>query len=150
MALDFNKFAAKGNEFIKELANQLGHPEDKAKAGRILKVVLHAIRNRITVEENMQFMSQLPMFLKAVYVDGWKISPKPDRIKHPEDFFKEVKALDQPTGDYDFPDDDATENAVITVFIVLRNYVSLGELEDITAQLPKELKYLVGSKILMV
>jgi uncharacterized protein (DUF2267 family) len=48
MALDFNKFAKDGTKFIKELAKELGYPEDTARAGRVLRSILQALRNQLT------------------------------------------------------------------------------------------------------
>ncbi len=70
MTLDFEKYAAKGNEFINKLAEHLNDPDNRDRAGRILRSVLRALRNRLTVEESLQLISQLPMAIKAVYVEG--------------------------------------------------------------------------------
>ena len=43
----------------------------------------------------------------------------------------------------DFENDEIAENYINTTFIVLRKYVSLGELEDIRTELPKDLKSMV-------
>jgi uncharacterized protein (DUF2267 family) len=73
MALEFDKYAMKGNEFINLLAHRLGDDQDRNRAARILRSVFHALRKHLTLEENMELLSHLPMALKGVYVDGWKI-----------------------------------------------------------------------------
>ena len=45
MSLDFEKYGAKGNEFIHLVAEELKVPRDMA--GRIIRAVLHALRNRL-------------------------------------------------------------------------------------------------------
>ncbi|MFI5185289.1 MAG: hypothetical protein ACHQF0_01040 [Chitinophagales bacterium] len=50
MSLDFEKSAAKGNEMLNMLAEDLKVPRDKA--GRILRAVLYAMRSRIKSELN--------------------------------------------------------------------------------------------------
>jgi uncharacterized protein (DUF2267 family) len=143
MALHFDKYAQDGKAFVNHLAGSLGYADDPAKAGRVLKAVLHALRDRISPEESLQLLAQLPMFLKAVYVEGWhRLSPLP-RIKHLEDFIDEVVAADGKTGVWDFPTDAAAEHAIRTVFEALRKYVSEGEIEDIRAELPKALAELL-------
>lgn len=149
MALDFNKFAKKGNEFINELAEELGYPENTKKAGRVLRAILHALRDQITIEESVQLLAQFPMFLKAVYVDNWSLHKNKKRIKHLEDFFHEIREIDKRTAQYDFNTDDDIDNALIVIFIVLRKYISLGELEDIKAVLPKELKSILNNVIMI-
>ncbi len=54
--MNFEKYAEKGNRFIKDLARELGCPDDKKKAGRVLKAVLKALRNRLSHEESMIFL----------------------------------------------------------------------------------------------
>lgn len=145
MALDFNQFAAKGNEFIKNLARELGHPDDTAKAGRILRATLHALRAQLTVEENIQLLAQLPMFLKAVYVEDWTLRKKEKKAKHLEDFFHEIRKIDKQTAQYDFHNDEDIDHALAVVFMMLHRHLSLGELEDLKAVLPKDLKILLSN-----
>ncbi len=142
MALNFDKFATKGNKFLKDLAKELGHPKDKAKAGRKLRAVLHAIRDQLPMEESLQLLAQLPMFLKAIYVENWNIHKKKKKIKHIKAFTDLIKQYDFKTADHDFISDEEVENAAVVIFLCLRKYISLGEMEDIKAVLPKELKFL--------
>ena len=87
MALNFNKFAADGNEFIKLLARELGYPKDLKRASRVLRSVLHAFRNQLTIEESVQLIAQFPMFLKAVYVQNWTLHKKGRKPKNLKDFY---------------------------------------------------------------
>lgn len=150
MALNFQRFAEEGDHFIKVLAKELGYPEDTARAGRVLKSSLHGLRHLISVNESLQLISQFPMFLKAVYVDQWKVSENRKRIKHMEDFVAHLRDLDGTSGEHDFPDQEEAEKSIQVVFMALRNYVSLGELEDIETGLPKELKTMLRNSVLMI
>ena len=93
MGLRFDDYATKGKAFVAEVAREL-KTDDTDRAGRMLRCVLRALRNRLTVEESFQFLSQLPMAIKAVYVDGWKVRMNPSKIKHIEDFRTEVMKED--------------------------------------------------------
>ena len=66
MALNFNKYAAEGNTFLKDYAKEMNMENDTDKAGRIFTAIMHALRDIIPMEESLQFISQLPMFVKAV------------------------------------------------------------------------------------
>jgi len=147
MALNFNQFAAEGNVFIKEYSKQLNLGSDTAKAGRVLSAILHALRDVISTEESLQLISQFPMFLKAVYVNGWN-NHKSKKIKTMEEFIGLVRKYDGLTSMRDFASDELAENYINTTFIVLRQYVSLGEMEDLRSELPKELKSMVYSNIM--
>jgi len=144
MALDFAQFAAKGDHFLKELAKDLGWPDDRDRAARVLKAVLRALRERLSTEESLQFLAQLPMFLKAAYVDGWSAKENAKELRG-ESFIGRVRSFG-PAAARDLPEDEAhAEQVVRTVFLSLGKYVSKGEWEDMAAQLPKEMKRLMGA-----
>lgn len=147
MALNFNQFAAEGNVFIKIYAKQLNLANDTKKAGRILSSILHALRDVISIEESIQLISQFPMFLKAVYVNGWT-NHKTKKIKTMEEFIGVVRKYDGLTSSYDFESDELAENYINTTFIVLRQYISLGEMEDLRSELTKDLKSMVYQNIM--
>ena len=45
--------------------------DDKHRAYRLLRATLHALRDRLTAHEAVQFGAQLPMFIRGFYYDGW-------------------------------------------------------------------------------
>lgn len=147
MALNFNQFAAEGNEFLKDYAKQLNLGNDTKLAGRILSSILHAFREVISIEESLQLISQFPMFLKAVYVNGWT-AHKVKKIKTMTEFIDLVRKYNGLTSIHDFGSDEIAENYINTTFIVLRRYISLGEMEDLRAELPKELKSMVYTNVM--
>ena len=148
MAYNFEKFAGKANEFVKDVAERLGEPENPERAARVLKAVLRALRNRITVEESLQLISQLPMFLKGIYVDGWK-AKEYKRKKHISEFIDEIIEEAGPTGTYDFPTEEAAIKAITAVFSVIKDQVSEGEIKDIRAIFPTELKQLWDDRVIL-
>jgi uncharacterized protein (DUF2267 family) len=146
MALNFDQFAQEGNKFLKDFSQELSHPENRERSARVLTSLLHSVRDLLTLEENVDVIAQLPMFLKAVYVQGW--SPKGSRDKRVrtiEDFIKDVRVHDGRSSEYDFESDDEVERATAVMFMVLRRYITLGELEDIKAVLPKRLKPMLNA-----
>ena len=88
--MNFDTYAEKGKLILKELALELGMPEDTARAGRIFRAVLHTLRSLLPLEENLQLTAQLLMALKGVYLDGWKYTARPKRIKQLADLSNEV------------------------------------------------------------
>lgn len=143
MALNFNQYAAEANTFLKDYAKELEMQENPEKAGRILMSILHGLRYMISVEESLQFISQLPMFLKAVYVNGWSIKKEKRKIKNMEDFIFLVRSFDGITSIHDFESDEVAEDYINTTFLKLRKYVSAGEMDDIKDGLPKNLKQML-------
>lgn len=147
MSLNFNQFAVEANTFMKFYTKAMNLGSEVDKAGRILSSILHALREIISTEESLQFISQLPMFLKAVYVNGWTIH-KPDKVKNMTEFIDLVRYFNGVTSINDLQSDEVAENYIRTTFIVLRKYVSLGELEDIRTELPKDLKHMVYHSVM--
>lgn len=105
-----------------------------------MRAVLHAFRDRVTPVESLQLISQLPMFIKAIYVDGWKINNEGRTMRHLSDFIEAVRENDGIENNYDFVTDYEVKEAIQAVFRVLKNHVSEGEIHDIIAVLPAELK----------
>jgi len=140
MTLNFEKYAAKGNEFVNKVAVRLGDAENRDRAGRVLRSVLHALRNRITVEESFQLLSQLPMAIKSVYIEGWRLHHDFTRIKTIEEFCQEVMKEDGTVAWRDFSSVDEAMEGIESVMKTLADYVTAGELHDIIDLMPKEIK----------
>tara|TARA_R110000744_G_scaffold82351_3_gene161827 strand:+ start:1820 stop:2362 length:543 start_codon:yes stop_codon:yes gene_type:complete len=149
MALNFNQYATEGNTFLKEYAIHLDMNNEPEKAGRIFVSIMHALREIIPLEESLQFIAQLPMFLKAVYVNTWAIKKQKPKINQMKEFIALVRQYDGPAAVNDFGyDDELVIKYIDVTFIYLRKYVSLGEMEDIRDVLPKDLKSMIYSNLM--
>jgi len=91
----------------------------------------------------LQLISQFPMFLKAVYVNGWSINKTKTKVKHIPQFVDLVRSFDGLTSNNDFVSDELAEHYINTTFFALRKYVSAGELQDIRDNLSKQLKNMI-------
>jgi uncharacterized protein (DUF2267 family) len=140
MISPFNKYTVQSNQFLSLLADVMYMPHDKKRVLNILRAVLHAIRNRITPEESAQFMAQLPMLIKAIYVDGWQIGKHQKRIYTFEEFVDEVYDLGGSYTGVAFGDRMEAERGIKSVFKVLKNYISDGEFNDVLATMPAKLR----------
>jgi len=147
MALNFNEYAKEANKFMKGYTKDLHLNGDTEQAGRILSSILHALRSVISTEESLQLIAQFPMFLKAVYVNGWTLR-KHYKVKNMVDFIDLVLIFNGKTSIHDFKSDEMAENYISTTFVALRDYISLGEMEDIRSALPKELKSLIYHNVM--
>lgn len=139
MALNFDKYNEQGVEFLKKTATALETPEDLAYADRLTTALLGVIRDSITREESLNFIAPLPMYLKGVYVNGWKFSSSPERIQTREEFFDALRerypnTTGRPLGNY-----QSVRKDVKAVYQVLKKYEPEGEVENVKAQLPKSL-----------
>lgn len=140
MALNFLKYAEEGQHFVNNLAADLGHPEETGRTGILLRAVLHVLRERLTIAESFNLISQLPMALKGIYADNWIYHEKPHKMKTKEEFAEEVEKHQAQYGEQAFSWNKPTEEIIQIVFRALNKYISQGEMEDIIAQMPLELK----------
>ena len=122
---------------LAKLGAQLG-VEDRREAYRVLRAYLHALRDRLTVDEAAQLAAQLPELIRGVYYEGWNPSATPVRYRGFADF------LDRVASEAGLDGETAASYAVGAAAEVLRRHVSTGEIDDIRAQLPEELRPILG------
>lgn len=139
MPLDFEAYAQKGNEFVNLLMKNLGVEGERERAARILRSVLRTLRNHFSLEESSDLLAQLPMAIKAVYVDGWRITQPHRRVTTLQEFANEVLKQHGSTAWRDFSNPDEVVAGVRAVIETLAEYVSIEELEQAFDSLPKEL-----------
>jgi uncharacterized protein (DUF2267 family) len=128
----FDTTVQKTNSWLKDLMAELGW-HDRRKAYLALRVTLHALRDRLTVEEAAQLAAQLPMLIRGFYYEGWNPTGKPLRERHREEFLAHIEEhfTDEPV--------DA-EQVAHAVFAVLATHVSPGEIEQVEQVLPSEIR----------
>lgn len=123
----------KGNVWIKELGEELGWTDQHAALGA-LRVVLHAVRDRLPSDEAAELAAQMPLLLKGVYFDGWDPSATPAKVRTRRAFVTLVRGhLSGRAREAD------TEEIIRAVFKLLATHVSQGEIHDVRGALPAEL-----------
>jgi nucleotide-binding universal stress UspA family protein len=120
-------------EWLDELAAELGS-EDRARAHRVLRAHLHAIRDRITVEEVAQLGAQLPQLIRGIYYDGWAPAQTPASYRTVDELLARIEKEAGLGGETE------ASVACLAASRVLRRHVSAGELEDVIAVLPVALR----------
>lgn len=139
----FDKYVNEANTYIKGLAEELGHPEDTQQTIRLVRSVLHCIRDRITVSESLDLLSQLPMMLKALYVEQWTYHEKPPlQYSDMEGLAQAVKQEQERLGEQKFDWPEPTEELVKKVAASLRKYITDGQAIHVLEQMPKEVREL--------
>ncbi len=131
----FDTTVQKSNLWLKDLMELLGW-DQKQKAYDAMRAVLHALRDRLSVEEVAQLGAQLPMLIRGIYYEGWHPAHKPERMRHQKEFLDRVQQS--------FKTDDLidSEAVVRAVFMVLENHISAGEIKGVEAVLSAELREL--------
>jgi uncharacterized protein (DUF2267 family) len=77
----FDRTLYKTHTWLKEIMEVLG-TEDRHRAYMALRAVLHALRDRLTVEEVAQLGAQLPMLIRGLYYEGWDRSVTHHHLFH--------------------------------------------------------------------
>jgi uncharacterized protein (DUF2267 family) len=131
----FDTTVHKTNSWLKDVMQEI-HRDDRRKAYDALRATLHALRDRLTVEEVAQLGAQLPILIRGFYYEGWDPTRKPVKLRDREEFLGRVAE--------EFRTDDTLNPELIAraVFKVLSNRVTAGEIEDVKHVLPKEIRSL--------
>ena len=120
------------NAWLKEIMETTG--PDRRRAYRVLTAVLHALRDRLTVDEAAQLGAQLPILVRGLYYDRWHHpAGKPERMRHKEEYL---------AAELDDIGPINPENATRAVFSLLEHHIAPGEIEDVKTTLPTQLREL--------
>jgi uncharacterized protein (DUF2267 family) len=125
------------NVWLHEIEEELGWQDDRPRAYHALRAVLHALRDRLTVDEVAALAAQLPLLVRGIYYDGWHPGGKPLRERKKAEFLGHIADAFQRDWDVN------PEKVVQAVFRVLRRHVSVGEIEGIKHILPEEIRNLM-------
>lgn len=129
----FDTTIQKTNLWIKAMMDGLKW-EDRHKSFQAMRVVLRALRDRLTVEEAAQLGSQLPVLIRGFYYESWNPAHKPEKMRDRQEFLDRIHR--------EFTTDATADPEAMTraVFKLLSDRISEGEIEDITQMMPPELR----------
>jgi uncharacterized protein (DUF2267 family) len=108
---------------------------DHHRAYRALRAVLHALRDRLPVNDASHLAAQLPMLVRGFYYEGYHPGDKPLRERTKAEFLAHVKV--------EFPDENFDIQRITqAVLQVLAKHVTPGEVEKIRKALPEDIRSL--------
>lgn len=131
----FDRTVQESNLWLKCLMDKLPGV-DRHTAYRVLRAVLHALRDRIGPDSAAHLGAQFPTLIRGIYYEGWHMHATPTRERHVADFLAHVGR--ELTG---FPPSDL-ELAVRAVFEVLWEKIDLGEVSKLVHMFPAEVRTL--------
>jgi uncharacterized protein (DUF2267 family) len=123
------------NVWLQDVMEYLGW-QDRHRAYLALRAVLHALRDRLTVEEAADLGAQLPMLVRGFYYEEWHPHGKPLKERKKEEFLAHIAGAFQGGPGID------PERVTRGVFQVLANHVTSGEIEDVKSSLPADIRAL--------
>ena len=129
----FTHAAEQAQQWVNELAQDLGWNEQSTH--RLLKSVLHTLRDWLSPEEMADLSAQLPTLIRGIYFEGWKPdTPMWERKKR--DFVICVR------NSFGYEPDVDIDRAIKAVFKVLDRHISHGEIVQVRNSMKKSLRQL--------
>lgn len=129
----FDKTIQETHVCLKNLMDRL-EIDDRQLAFSILRATLHAVRDRVGPESVTPLGAQLPLLLRGVYYEGWKISRPATAERHVADFVDHIMRQ-LPAGRI-----SNQEDAVAGALAVIRTMIDPGEALKIIRMFPAELR----------
>lgn len=121
--------------WINDLDERLGW-NNKPRAYRLLKAVLHALRDWLQISEAADLAAQLPGLLRGTFYEQWRPAAKPIKKRSKADFIARVEDS--------FKTDPLAHpsQSVMAVFDLLSEKITAGEIDDVRHALPEDLRNL--------
>ena len=130
----FTQSAEQAQRWVNEFREDLGWASDKD-AYRLMRAVLRALRDWLSLEEVADLSAQLPMMIRGMLFENWQPSliwQVTDRSK--DDFTTRVQK------EFGSEAIDDRDEAVAAVFRLVDKHISPGEARQVRGQLRKSLQ----------
>jgi uncharacterized protein (DUF2267 family) len=121
------------HEWLNALAHRID-TGDRRQALRLLRGVLHTLRDRLPHEESAHLASQLPVLLRGIYYEGWRPAATPRADADLASFAAAVAEH------YEAGPGRRVEEDVSEVFRLLNDRISEGEIGHVRSCLPEDLR----------
>jgi uncharacterized protein (DUF2267 family) len=132
MTHELERYVDAANVWIDELVELLElEPSERRRAVHALRAGLHAIRDRLPAVEVVQLAAQLPLVIRGLYYERWRLANDPGAIRTREAMVGRVAAELEPDLHLDPVD------VLRAVIHLLVEHVSPGEILDIVSTLPR-------------
>jgi uncharacterized protein (DUF2267 family) len=132
----FDRTIQKTNKLLGKVEEEYDWQERREQSYSAVREVLHALRDRLRVNDSANFASQLPMLLQGVYFDGWDPANVPQKMTK-EEFINRIRS------NFDY---SVEEGIPALIDIVLKNIFATMNpeiAEDIKQTLPEDLKTMI-------
>ena len=128
----FDRTIQTTNIWLDEIMAELG--PDRHVAWKVLSIVLHKLRDRLSVENAAHLAAQLPLLIRGAYYDQYQPARQPSDCDSIEAFTAEVDTWLSDIRPVD------PETATRAVFGVLLRHVEPGQIAKIQGVLPASIR----------
>ena len=126
----FDRTLQTSHSWLNEINQRTGR-QDRQLAYAALRSSLHALRDRLTLEEATHLGAQLPTLVRGIYYEGWNAQVNPRKDSR-EEFLEQIRNnLAEHT-------EIQPEEACRAVFSLLDEKISAGEIDDVRDTLPDD------------
>ncbi|MBO4210204.1 DUF2267 domain-containing protein [Micromonospora echinofusca] len=133
----FESSLDKTNLILKDIEQAYGWSKDRRNQSyAALRTVLHLLRDRMPVQECVEFSAQLPVLVRGVYFEGWDPANVPVKLNR-DDFLYEVRQ------GFPYDVEGGPERVVQVVLDTLRRHVTQGEWSDVKSNMPEDLDRMI-------
>ena len=131
----FDTTVQQTNLWLKDMRSRI-ETTDRHLAYQILRATLHMIRDRVGPEHAVHFGAQLPMLIRGLYYEGWRIADTPTRTRILEEFLDDIESEAR-------RDLGADRKEIIkAVFQVIASRIDPGEVDKLIKVFPENLRSL--------
>ncbi len=131
---NFPQTAQQAQHWVNEVAGELDW--DVPRTYRLLRAVLHALRDWLPPEEMSDLAAQLPTLIRGVFFEGWRHLNGLGRDRRKDDFIIAVRR------EFGFEEEVDFDRAIGAVFRLLERHISAGEVDQIRNSMRKALRQL--------
>lgn len=135
----FDSASQKATLWLKDI-QATGKALNRFQAYAALRAVLHALRDCLPPAAAGKLAAQMPLLIKGVFFDGWKVAAKPSRLSR-EEFMSRIR--DELRGQSNVNPALALEAVVRALY---RN-ISCSEIEAMCYVLPRHVRAAVQSAV---
>ena len=131
----FDSSLQKSNLWLKDV-QQAARLRSRFQAYSAVRVVLHALRDCLPAAHAVKLSAQMPLLLKGIFFDGWRLAPKPHRLDRDQFFGRLRNELAvQPEIDPSL--------ALEAVIVCLYRHLSPDAIDRALFVLPREIRTLI-------
>ena len=135
----FDKTLQTTNIWLDEIMAELG--PDRHVAWHVLGAVLHAIRDRVPTEVAVHLGAQLPLLVRGLYYEQWRLGREPERYRSADEFLDRVGHGLRNTRPVN------RSRATEVVFATLGRHLTPGQFDKVCEALPEDVRTLSRSGV---
>jgi uncharacterized protein (DUF2267 family) len=130
---------AHSHEIHPELLNlteELHWERDSEKGVRILRTVLHSLRDFLRLDDAIAILMLLPHPMKAIFIENWNTADLPIVPPETTSFAEVVRRKAGKLAFCDFATPADTEKSIVHIFKYIHNHLNHEQIRDLQRYLP--------------